>query len=126
MVAARDCDAVVALVPSGETAPSPFGVDAAEEIAAFPGATLALFADADALAAFGANPLDPACRTPAARAGHDQGRQWAAAVAEFLACDGPSAHRVECHGRQFLADLDDFGCAMEVEAAADGARHLDQ
>ncbi len=85
MVAARDCGAVVALVPSGETAPSPFGVNAAEEIAAFPGATLALFADADALAAFGVNPLDPACRTPAARAGQDQGRQWAAAVAEFLA-----------------------------------------
>jgi NTE family protein len=84
MVAARDCAAAVALVPSGEDAPSPFGVCAADEIAAFPGPTLALFADAEALAAFGPNSLDPQCRAPSARAGRDQGRRWADAVAEFL------------------------------------------
>ena len=84
LAAAQDCDAVVALVPSGENAPSPFGMGAADEIAAFPGPTLALFADADALAAFGSNSLDPACRLPSAWAGRNQGRRWAGALAEFL------------------------------------------
>jgi NTE family protein len=84
MVAAQDCDAVVALVPSGENAPSPFGAGAADEIAAFPGPTLALFADATALGAFGPDSLDPACRPPSARAGRDQGRRWAGVLAEFL------------------------------------------
>ena len=37
LAAAQDCDAVVALVPSGENVPSPFGMGAADEIAAFPG-----------------------------------------------------------------------------------------
>ena len=36
-----------------------------------------------ALAAFGANPLDPACRIPSARAGRAQGRRMAAEVAAF-------------------------------------------
>ena len=84
MVAAADCDVVVVLVPSGESSPSPFGDGAAAEIAAFPGATLALFADDDALAAFGPNPLDPRCRIPSARAGREQGRRHADAVADFL------------------------------------------
>jgi NTE family protein len=84
MAAAGDCEAVVALVPSGRTTPSPFGAGPAAEIAAFPGATLALFADDDALAAFGPNPLDPRCRIPSAIAGREQGRRVAGAVAEFL------------------------------------------
>lgn len=84
MAAARDCDAAVVLVPSGENAPSAFGVGAAGEIAAFPGPTLALFADATALAAFGPDPLDPACRLPSARAGREQGRRWAGTLAGFL------------------------------------------
>ncbi|MCV7224596.1 patatin-like phospholipase family protein [Mycolicibacterium komossense] len=85
MVAANDCDAVVVLVPSGRDAPSPFSAGVAAEIADFSGATLALFADDDALAAFGPNPLDPRCRIPSARAGREQGRRHAGTVAEFLA-----------------------------------------
>jgi NTE family protein len=82
--AARDCDAVVALVPSGRATPSPFGAGPAAEIADFPGATLALFADDDALAAFGPNPLDPRCRIPSAIAGREQGRRVAGAIVDFL------------------------------------------
>jgi NTE family protein len=84
MVAAADCDAVVVLVPSGENSPSPFGGGAPAEIAGFAGATLAVFADDAALAAFGRNPLDPACRIPSANAGREQGRREAARVVRFL------------------------------------------
>lgn len=85
MAAAADCAAAVVLVPAGETAPSPFGAGPAEEIGAFSGAAFAVFADADALAAFGRNPLDPQCRRPSAIAGRDQGRRVAPALAAFLA-----------------------------------------
>jgi NTE family protein len=84
MSAAGQCDAVVVLVPSGENSPSPFGGGAAAEIAEFAGATLTVFADDAALAAFGRNPLDPACRIPSARAGREQGRREAGRVARFL------------------------------------------
>lgn len=82
---AADCDAVVVLVPSGKGAPSPFGRDPAVEVDSFAGRAFGVFADDDALAAFGPNPLDPACREPSARAGRAQGRRVAASVAEFLA-----------------------------------------
>lgn len=82
---AGDCGTVVVLVPSGKGAPSPFGPDPALEVDAFPGRSLGVFADDDALSAFGPNPLDPACREPSARAGRDQGRRVAAEVADFLA-----------------------------------------
>lgn len=81
---AHDCAVAVVLVPSGESAPSPFGTGAATEIAAFGGRAIAVFADDDSLAAFGSNPLDPRCRTASALAGRKQGRRVAAAVAEFL------------------------------------------
>jgi len=84
MEAAADCGSVVVLVPSGELVPSPFGGGAPAEVAAFPGATLAIFADDAALAAFGPNPLDPACRIPSANAGREQGRREARRVAQFL------------------------------------------
>jgi NTE family protein len=84
MELANDCAVAVVLVPSGRNAPSPFGDSGAEEIDAFPGATFAVFADDQSLAAFGANPLDPACRIPSAQAGREQGRRIAAAVADFL------------------------------------------
>jgi len=83
-VAARDCGSAVALVPQGEFTPSPFTSGVAAEFAAFPGATLVVYADDDALAAFGRNPLDPACRIPSAHAGRAQGRREATRVAEFL------------------------------------------
>jgi NTE family protein len=81
---AADCDVVVALLPQGRTSPSPFGAGAVEEVDNFPGAVYAVFADDDSLAAFGANPLDPACREPSAKAGREQGRRVAAEVAAFL------------------------------------------
>ncbi len=81
---AGDCDAAVVLVPSGADTPSPFGAGPAAEIAAFPGRTLAVFADDESLTAFGRNPLDPRCRNPSARAGREQGRREAGAVARFL------------------------------------------
>jgi NTE family protein len=84
MAAVGDCDAVVVLVPSGEFSPSPFGDGTAAEVAAFPGATLTIYADDASLVAFGRNPLDPACRIPSANAGREQGRVVAAAVADFL------------------------------------------
>jgi NTE family protein len=83
--AAADCDAVVVLVPAAEFAPSPFDTGTAGEIAAFAGRTLTVYADDEALTAFGRNPLDPACRRPSAVAGRAQGRRVAGAVAEFLA-----------------------------------------
>lgn len=84
MSAVRDCDRAVVLVPAGEFAPSPFSSGLAAEIDAFPGATLAIFADDDALAAFGPNPLNPACRVPSAHAGRAAGRRQAERVARFL------------------------------------------
>lgn len=84
LAAARDCDVAVVLVPAGASAPAPFGAGVADEIAAFPGLTLGVFADDASLAAFGVNPLDPACRAPAARAGREQGRRIAGGVTEFL------------------------------------------
>ncbi|MHC9292154.1 patatin-like phospholipase family protein [Mycobacterium sp. LTG2003] len=86
MELAADCDNAVVLVPSGRSVPSPFGAGGtAEEIAGFGGTALGVFADDDAVEAFGANPLDPACRVPSARAGRAQGRRVAAEIAAFLA-----------------------------------------
>lgn len=82
--AADDCAVAVILVPSGESAPAPFGRNAAAEVAAFGGRAFSVFADDAALAAFGANPLDPACRVPSAWAGREQGRRQARAIGEFL------------------------------------------
>ena len=47
------------------------------------GTTFLVEPDADALAAFSSDPLDPAVRTPSALAGYAQGQAVAAAVAEF-------------------------------------------
>ncbi|BBY05338.1 patatin-like phospholipase family protein [Mycobacterium noviomagense] len=81
---ADDCDVAVVLVPSGASAPSPFGAGPAAEVAAFRGAAFGVFADDDSLAAFGPNALDPRCREASAKAGRAQGRREAAAVAAFL------------------------------------------
>ena len=82
--AVQDCGVAVALVPSGQDSPSPWGTAAAEEIGAFPGESLAVFADPESIAAYGPNPLDPACRAPSAEAGRAQGRREASRVARFL------------------------------------------
>ena len=67
-----------------ESAPSPFGGGAADEVEAFGGSTFGVFADDESLAAFGPNPLDPACRMPSAQAGRAQGRRVAGDLADFL------------------------------------------
>jgi NTE family protein len=85
---AGDCDVAVILVPAGSDAPSPFGAAPAAEIAAFAGAAFSVFADANSLAAFGPNPLDPRCRINSALAGREQGRREAGAVAHFLGVRG--------------------------------------
>lgn len=82
---AGDCDTLVALVPQGRSTPSPFGAGAAAEVDGFHGRSFGVFADDEALAAFGKNPLDPACRVPSAHAGRAQGRHVAAEVSAFLA-----------------------------------------
>jgi NTE family protein len=84
MTLANDCDVAVVLVPSGRNTPSPFSAGAGEEVDAFGGATFGVFADDASIAAFGPNPLDPACRKPSALAGREQGRRAAAALADFL------------------------------------------
>lgn len=84
MTLAADCDAAVVLVPSGRGVPDLFGGAGTDaEIDGFPRA-LGVFADDAAIAAFGRDPLDPACRIPSARAGREQGRRVAAEVAAFL------------------------------------------
>ena len=85
LMLASDCDVVVALIPQGVSAPSPFGAGAVAEVEALEAPTCAVFADDISLAAFGANPLDPDCRMPAALAGREQGRRVATDVADFLA-----------------------------------------
>ncbi|MDT7731467.1 MAG: hypothetical protein QOK45_1720 [Mycobacterium sp.] len=84
MALADDCDVAVVLVPSGRSTPSPFGGGAAEEVDAFGGSAFGVFADDESIAAFGPNPLDPACRKPSALAGRQQGGRIAAAVTDFL------------------------------------------
>ena len=84
MALADDCDVAVVLVPSGRSTRSPFGGGAAEEVDAFGGSAFGVFADDESIAAFGPNPLDPACRKPSALAGRQQGRRIAAAVTDFL------------------------------------------
>jgi NTE family protein len=84
MILAADCDVAVALLPLGKSSPSPFGPGAAPEIEAFAGSAHAVFADDQSLEAFGANPLDPACRKPSAVAGRKQGRRVASELADFL------------------------------------------
>jgi NTE family protein len=81
---ADDCDVVVVLLPQGRSTPSPFGGGAVEEVDGLSGSAFGVFADDESLAAFGANPLDPACRAPSALAGRAQGRRVAADVAAFL------------------------------------------
>ena len=84
MALADDCAVAVVLVPSGRSAPSPFDSGAAEEVEAFGGSAFGVFADDESIAAFGPNPLDPACRKPSALAGRAQGRRVAPAVADFF------------------------------------------
>ena len=85
MIAVKDCDAAVVLVPAVADSVSVFGPGPGADIKSFAGRACAIFADDEALAAFGVDALDPACRIPSAQAGRAQGRRVAADVAAFLA-----------------------------------------
>ncbi|MGH7747483.1 MAG: patatin-like phospholipase family protein, partial [Candidatus Dormibacteria bacterium] len=54
-----------------------------EQLAALPGRAVLVTPDEESLAAFGADVLDPAVRTPAARAGRAQGAREADRVGEL-------------------------------------------
>jgi NTE family protein len=82
--AVSDADAVVMLAPTAEPGLSPSGTNLVDELAAYPGRALGVFADDASVAAFGRNPLDLSCRVPSAVAGRDQGRRQAAEIADFL------------------------------------------
>ena len=79
-----DESVVVMLAPIAQPGVSPLGPSLAEEAAALSGRVLSVFADKASVRAFGPNPLDPACRAPAAEAGREQGRRQAAEIAAFL------------------------------------------
>ncbi|WP_060999902.1 patatin-like phospholipase family protein [Mycolicibacterium mucogenicum] len=83
MIAVKDCD--TAVVPAPSDSPSPFGAGPGADVRSFPGSAFGIYADDQSLAAFGVDPLDPACRIPSAQAGRAQGRKVAAEVAAFLA-----------------------------------------
>jgi NTE family protein len=68
---------------SPDTGADPFNRLPAETELLAPAQVLAVYADAASVAAFGTNPLSPATRGPAARAGRDVGRAAAAQVAAF-------------------------------------------
>lgn len=80
---AAGSDRVLVIVPSLPDQPDPFHrLD--EEIERLkPAAVLVVYADAASAAAFGRNPLSPATRPPAARAGRKVGLSHAAEVAAF-------------------------------------------
>ncbi len=81
-------DRVLVIVPlpnaaSPDRGADPFNRLPAETELLAPAQVLAVYADAPSVAAFGTNPLSPATRGPAARAGRDVGRAAAAQVAAF-------------------------------------------
>jgi NTE family protein len=69
--------------PSSDSGADPFNQLPTEIELLAPAQVLAVDADAASVAAFGTNPLSPATRGPAARAGRDVGRAAGAQVAAF-------------------------------------------
>jgi len=78
-------DRVLVIIPSLADQPDPFNRLNDEIELLKPATVLAVYADAASVAAFGTNPLSPATRGPAARAGREVGRSRAAEVAAFWA-----------------------------------------
>jgi NTE family protein len=76
-------DPVLVLVPSTEQTPIGQSIPQAELDALAPARVHVIYADATSVAAFGANPLDPANRRPAALAGRALGRAVATEIAAF-------------------------------------------
>ncbi|TYC02908.1 patatin-like phospholipase family protein [Micromonospora sp. WP24] len=82
---AAGCDRVLVLTPTLPDAPQLRGSLSAEIERLNPAQVLVLYADEPSLTAFGTNPLSPATRRPAARAGRAVGRDYAAEVTRFWA-----------------------------------------
>jgi NTE family protein len=80
---AAGADQVLILVPGSENSPLGPALTPADLDALAPARIHTVFADAGSLAAFGANPLDPAVARPSALAGREQGRRIASEIAEF-------------------------------------------
>ncbi|WP_041834086.1 patatin-like phospholipase family protein [Actinoplanes sp. N902-109] len=81
---ARGADRIVLIAPAPPGAPAQLGDLNAEIAALAPGTTHIVWADEASVAAFGTNPLSPATRGPAARAGRAVGRARAQALGAFL------------------------------------------
>jgi NTE family protein len=80
---ARGCDRILVIVPALADAPDPFSKLDQEIELLRPASVLAVYADEASMAVFGSNPLSPATRPPAARAGRAIGQSRAADVAAF-------------------------------------------
>jgi NTE family protein len=80
---AKGADPVLIIIPSTEQTPMGPAVPASEFEALAPARVHVVYADAASIASFGANPLDPAARKPAALAGREVGRRVASEVAAF-------------------------------------------
>ncbi|MGY1697310.1 patatin-like phospholipase family protein [Geodermatophilus sp. SYSU D00814] len=82
---AAGCDRVLVVAPMGGFPGSPLGPSLDDELATLrrDGEVHLLLADEASRAAFGANPLDPATRAPAARAGRAQAERVAGEVHAF-------------------------------------------
>jgi NTE family protein len=80
---AAGCDRILVITPTPADAPQPWG-NLDDEIELLkPGRVQVVHADPASLAAFGTNPLSPATREPAARAGREIGQARAAGLALF-------------------------------------------
>ncbi|WP_243065114.1 patatin-like phospholipase family protein [Humibacter sp. RRB41] len=83
---AEGSERVLIITPSAADAPERLGSVSQAELAALGDAQVAIVpADAASIAAFGANPLDPATRPESALAGREVGRREASRVAALLA-----------------------------------------
>ena len=80
---AAGADPILILVPGLADGPSGAVMPQSELDALAPARIHVVYADAESIAAFGSNPLDPAVRRPAALAGFALGQQVAAEVAAF-------------------------------------------
>lgn len=80
---AAGCDRILVITPSLADQPDPFQRLSEEIEILRPAEVLTVHADVASVAAFGSNPLSPATRPPAARAGLAVGRSSAAEVAVF-------------------------------------------
>jgi len=81
---AHGADRIVVVTPTLEGGPSLLGDLDAEIGILRPGETYVVWADQPSIEAFGTNPLSPATRGPAARAGRTVGRERAKAVRAFF------------------------------------------